>query len=160
MLNLPAIAPLPPGAGRLPDPDTAIRLAERDPLGAADYVRAHLQPANLQCTDWPDLLAAALRADPDTALALWARRMGIDPASVSRGFARAYGVSPKRFRFEARTRRAIGALDGWRGSLAALAADQGFADQAHLTRSIAAMTGVPPVILRAKSVQARGARSG
>lgn len=82
--------------------------------------------------------------------------MGLNPASISRGFARAYGVSPKRFRLEARTRRALTAIDAWQGSLADLAADQGFADQAHLTRSIAAMTGAPPILHRAKSVQAGG----
>jgi AraC-like DNA-binding protein len=84
----------------------------------------------------------------------WAGRMGLDPASVSRGFARAYGVSPKRFRLEVRTRRALAALPAWPGSLADLAADQGFADQAHLARSVVAMTGISPIRFRAKSVQA------
>lgn len=154
VLNLPPVEGLLPGAGALADPDAAARLAERDPLAAAEYIREHIRSGAGQHGDWPDLLAAALRADPDIRLAPWARRACIDPASLSRGFARAYGVSPKRFRLEARTRRALLALDRWRGSLADLAADQGFADQAHLTRSIAAMTGAPPALLRAKSVQA------
>lgn len=154
ILNLPAIAGLTAGVGHIADPDTAARLAERDPRAAAEHVRDSFCPGAARLGDWPDLLAAALRADPDLALASWARGMGLDPASVSRGFARAYGVSPKRFRLEARTRRALAALHGWRGNLAQLAADQGFADQAHLTRAIATMTGTPPVRLRAKSVQA------
>ncbi|MDO9367889.1 MAG: helix-turn-helix domain-containing protein [Sphingopyxis sp.] len=160
VLNLPAVPGLTTGAGTIADLDAVARIASRDPIAAAEQVRAHWRPGVGACNDWPDLLAAVLRGDPDMPLTSWARRMGLDPASVSRGFARAYGVSPKRFRLEARTRRAIAALDDWRGSLADLAADQGFADQAHLTRSIAAMTGVPPIVLRAKSVQARGIRSG
>lgn len=154
VLNLPMTADMVAGAGHIDDPDAAARLAERDPVAAAEYVRDHFRPGAARHRDWPDLLADALAADPDIALADWADRMRLDPASVSRGFARAYGVTPKRFRLEARTRRALLALASWRGSLAALAADQGFADQAHLARSVAAMTGLPPVRLRAKSVQA------
>ena len=154
VLNLPAIDGLAAGAGHIADPDAAARLAERDPFAAAAHIRDGFRPAAARLSDWPDLLAAALRADPDLALADWARATGLDPASVSRGFARAYGVSPKRFRLESRTRRALAALDGWAGNLAGLAADQGFADQAHLTRSVVALTGAPPVRFRAKSVQA------
>lgn len=154
VLNLPVARGLAPGAGQIADPDTAARLAERDPQAAADYVRDHFRAGAANRDDWPDLLAAALVGDPDIMLADWAERAGLNPASISRGFARAYGVSPKRFRLEARTRRALAALDGWRGSLADLAADRGFADQAHLTRSIVAMTGIPPALHRAKSVQA------
>lgn len=157
VLNLPVAKGFALGAGHIADPDTAARLAERDPQAAADYVRDHFRIGAARRDDWPDVLAAALAADPDILLAEWADHMGLNPASISRGFARAYGVSPKRFRLEARTRRALVALDGWQGSLAGLAADQGYADQAHLTRSIAAMTGAPPILHRAKSVQAGGA---
>ena len=160
VLNLPAVGGLPPGVATIPDLDALARIAERDPIAASEHVRAHWQAATSACDDWPDLLAATLRADPDLALAPWARRMKLDPASVSRGFARAYGVSPKRFRIEVRTRRALSALAEWRGTLADLAADQGFADQAHMTRSITAMTGLPPIVLRAKSVQAPGRSTG
>lgn len=154
VINLPAVAGLAAGAGRIDDPDAAARLAEQDPAAAAIYVRDHIRPEYAQRDDWPDLLAHALANDPDIALTHWADTMGLDPASVSRGFARAYGVSPKRFRLEVRTRRALAALPSWRGNLAGLAADQGFADQAHLARSVAAMTGLSPIRFRAKSVQA------
>lgn len=157
VLNLPALPGLAPGAGSVADPDAVARLAERDPLAAAELVRESFRPDAAHATDWPDLLAATLNDDTSVALASWAERMGLDPASVSRGFARAYGVSPKRFRLEARTRRALLALDRWHGSLAALAAEHGFADQAHLTRAVLAMTGHPPARLRAKSVQSAGA---
>lgn len=156
VLNLPVAKGFAPGAGHIADPDTAVRLAERDQQAAADYVRDHFRMGAARRDDWPDLLAAALTADPDILLADWADRIGLNPASISRGFVRAYGVSPKRFRLEARTRRALTVLDRWQGSFADLAADQGFADQAHMTRSIAAMTGAPPIVHRAKSVQAGG----
>ncbi len=158
VLNLPATAGMGGGAGHIDDPDAAVRLFERDPAAAADYVRQSFRAAAAWRDDWPDMLAAALCADPDTAITRWAYMMRLDPASVSRGFAKAYGVTPKRFRVEARTRRALAALAGWHGSLADLAAAQGFADQAHLARAVVAMTGAPPVRLKAKSVQA-GARS-
>ncbi|ATY34582.1 AraC family transcriptional regulator [Sphingomonas psychrotolerans] len=152
VLNLPALPGL-AGAGSVADPDAVARVAERDPLAAAALVRESFRPDAARANDWPDLLAAALRDAPAVPIAAWAERMGLDPASVSRGFARAYGVSPKRFRLEARTRRALLALDRWRGSLAAFAAEHGFADQAHFTRSVLAVTGHPPARLKAKSVQ-------
>ncbi|MFN4357769.1 helix-turn-helix domain-containing protein [Sphingopyxis alaskensis] len=160
VLNLPVVPGLAPGVGTIDDPDTAARLAERDPRAAAAFVAERFRASDDRHTDWPDRLAAALGADPDLAITPWARAVGLDPGSVSRGFARAYGTSPKRFRLEARTRRALAALPGWRGTLADLAADQGFADQAHLARAVAAMTGLPPVRLRAKSVQASGVPRG
>lgn len=159
VLNLPIVPGLAPGVGTIDDPDMAVRLAERDPRAATAFVAERFRASGERHADWPDLLAAALSAEPELAITPWARDVGLDPASVSRGFARAYGTSPKRFRLEARTRRALAALSGWHGTLADLAADQGFADQAHMARAIAAMTGAPPIRLRAKSVQAsRGPR--
>lgn len=157
VLNLPALPGLTPGAGSVADPDAVARLAERDPTAAAELVRESFQEGAALAADWPDLLAVALRDDRHVPLAEWADAMRLNPASVSRGFARAYGVSPKRFHLEARTRRAALALGQWHGGLAAFAADHGFADQAHLTRSIAALTGHSPARLRAKSVQSAGA---
>jgi AraC-like DNA-binding protein len=144
VLNLPAIPGLMPGAGSVADPDAVARLAERDPMAAAILVRESFRPGAAHAADWPDLLAEALRTDPGLSLTHWADTMQIDPASVSRGFARAYGVSPKRFRLEARTRHAVLALTHWHGSLARFAADHGFADQAHFTRAVAALTGQSP----------------
>lgn len=157
VLNLPLLAGMTPGAGCIADPDAVARIAERDPFAASHHVRDHVEPGAMQRDDWPDLLAAELSRNPDLRLASWAQNEGLDPASVSRGFVKAYGVTPKRFRLEARTRRALSKLDHWRGSLADLAAAQGFADQAHMARAVAAMTGLPPASMRAKSVQARRA---
>lgn len=148
VLNLPLPADLAEGPVRLADPDAVARLAERDPHAAAELARETAATVSANPGDWPDLLAAALDHDPALPIAGWADAAGLDPASVSRGFARAYGVSPKRFRLELRTRRAVRALPGWRGTLAALAAEHGFADQAHFARSTLALTGFTPSQLR------------
>lgn len=153
VLNLPLAVAGGSGFGRIDDVDAIVRLAEHDPWLASCQAQTQLTLDKSLLGDWPDMLAATLNDDPDLPIAGWADRVGLAAASVSRGFARAYGVSPKRFRLEARTRRAVRRLESWQGSLAALAADLGFADEAHMSRAIAGMTGHSPARLRAKSVQ-------
>lgn len=155
VLNLPLAADAAPGCGTIADVDAIARLAERDPFAAAEALIADFRPDQRRCDDWPDALAAALEANTECSIGDWARAAGLHPAAASRGFLRAYGVSPKRYRLEARTRAALRSLPGWRGTLAALAADHGFADQAHLARAVVSIAGAPPAALRAKSVQAR-----
>ncbi len=155
VLNLPLATGLIEGAGAIADIDAVVRTAERDPAAAATLVAEAWRPMANRIDDWPDRLAAALATDDVADLAGYARGIGIAPASLSRGFALAYGVTPKRYRLEQRARRALGALPGWSGSLAMLAAETGFADQAHMGRTIAAMTGATPMSLRANSVQDR-----
>ena len=111
---------------------------------AAELLRLTFRPSSARLNDWPDLLAAALAADPGLGLAEWADRMGIAPQSLSRGFRRAFGTSPKRYRLELRAQHALHRLPGWQGSMAALAAETGFADQAHLTRALVDLTGLTP----------------
>ena len=156
VLNLPVPAGLAPVAALIDDVDAIARVAERDPVSAATLVSTMLRPGADRLDDWPDLLAAALSADPSLSIRAWADAVGLAPASVSRGFARAYGVSPKRYRLEARARQALHAVAGSRAQLAEIAAAHGFADQAHMTRALVAMTGAPPGAFRAKSVQAGG----
>ena len=152
VLNLPPIDGV-SGAGILADVDAVALAAERDVREAAWLVAEQFRPAADQPNDWPDILAQSLVRDPDLRIAGWARRVGLDPASVSRGFARAYGVTPKRFRLEARVMAALDGLPAWKGDLARFAAAHGFSDQAHLTRSMRAITGTTPQRLRAKFVQ-------
>lgn len=128
---------------RVSDPDRIAHVAERDLRAATAGLIEQLAPVATQPDDWPDHLAAALRGDSRTCLAAWARRTGIAPGSVSRGFRQAYGVSPARYRSEARTRQALKRLSE-PASLADLAFETGFADQAHMTRAIVALTGRPP----------------
>lgn len=156
VLNLPAPADLPPGFGWIDDVDAVARLAERDAGQAARLAAASFRPERHRCADWPDRLALDLCSGARIGLAEWAEAIGIAPASLSRGFMKAYGVTPKRYRLEQRTSRALRALPTWRGSLAELAAAMDFADQAHLTRAVASMAGCPPSRERAKSVQAEG----
>ncbi|MDB5722278.1 MAG: AraC family transcriptional regulator [Alphaproteobacteria bacterium] len=148
ILNLPIPSFFGERAGRVDDVDAIARLAETDCLAAADLARDRFTAADVRTGDWPDLLAAALAERSDLPLAAWADRHGIAATSLSRGFAAAYGVSPKRFRLEQRTRRALRELPRWSGTLAALAAEAGFADQAHFTRAVRDLTGRTPCSLR------------
>lgn len=145
VLNLPAAdCDLGGALGHVDDPDTIARLAERDPCQAGALLRQTFRPSATRLDDWPDLLAEALAADPNLCLAEWADTLGIAPQSLSRGFRRAYGTTPKRFRLELRALEALRRLPGWQGSMATLAAETGFADQAHLTRALVALTGLTP----------------
>lgn len=154
VLNLPVVgAELDAAVGHVAGADAIARLAERDPGQAAELLRETFQPSAARLNDWPDLLAVALAAEPGFSLAEWADGMGIAPESLSRGFRRAYGTSPKRYRLELRAIRALRLLPGWQGSIAMLAAETGFADQAHLTRAVVAVTGQAPNRLKVKSVQ-------
>ena len=134
--------------GQVDDVDAIARLAERDPGEAFELLRRTFRPAGVRLNDWPDLLAETLASESNVHLAEWAETTGIAPESLSRGFRRAYGTSPKRYRLEQRTAHALRLLPGWQGSIATLAAAAGFADQAHLTRAVFALTGRVPSSLR------------
>lgn len=153
VLNL----PLPEGvdfdAATVADPDAVARAAERDPSEAAAMLVREARPLEIAPSDWPDALARALRDDPDLSLSVWASRMDLAAATVSRGFARAFGTSPRRYRAEQRTLRAIRVLGGGRDPLAGIAAELGFVDQAHMTRAVVGLTGLTPGRFRVKSVQ-------
>lgn len=140
-------------AGLIDDVDTIVKLSARDPVAALAFVTAQIRPGAHRLADWPDLLADAIDDDSGLSIRLWADMMGLSPASVSRGFSRAFGVSPKRFRLEARTRHAMRAIAETPGPLAQIAVESGFADQAHMTRALRGIAGTTPAELRAKSVQ-------
>jgi AraC-like DNA-binding protein len=148
---------------RLHDPDAVLRLAARDPPAAAQALQGGLQPLTAALTDWPDLLARDMTADPGLSLTAWARRHGLAAETLSRGFVRVFGITPRRWRFEVRTRRALAALRDGAPSLVGVALDAGFADQAHLTHAVVALTGRPPGHWRRASSRdktaARGART-
>lgn len=104
--------------------------------------------------DWPDLLAAEIRCDTRLSLGAWADRHGVRPETVSRGFLRAYGVSPAAYRTGVKVKAVVAALHEGGDSLAELAAEQGFADQPHMNRVVRGATGHTPTQLRkVKSVQ-------
>jgi AraC-like DNA-binding protein len=156
VINLPlADGPRLGAINRVSDPDLVARLAERDPLAAARAAAARTLPAAGE-EDWPDALALALRSRPDQfRLGQWALDHGLSPASLSRGFRQLFGTTPERYRAEARARLAWNRIVDTAEPLAAIACDLGFADQAHMTRGVGAVTGLPPSRWRngAKCVQ-------
>ena len=134
--------------GRIADADSVARLAQRDRRAAGDELVRQLRAQPHDCIDWPDLLATELARDPSCRLDAWARRHGLAAATVSRGFGRTFGVTPAAFRLEARTLLAFERIVTSRQPLAELAQATGFADQAHLTRAVKALTGVSPAAWR------------
>lgn len=150
VLNLPTRAVA--GAfGQIADIDAVARLAETDTLAAATQVRRQMTLLDAQTLDWPDELAAALGADPQISLGDWAQARGLASETVSRGFRRAFGVSPKRFRFEVKMRNALGGAIGAQAPLAQVALDAGFADQAQMNRALSSVTGISPGEWRRRS---------
>ncbi|GAA5118668.1 helix-turn-helix domain-containing protein [Pseudonocardia adelaidensis] len=77
-----------------------------------------------------------------------ADHLDVSPYRLSRAFTREIGVSTTRYRNRVRVGRALERLAHGERSLALLAADLGFADQAHLTRTVRAHTGHTPAALR------------
>ncbi|MBS0295075.1 MAG: helix-turn-helix transcriptional regulator [Proteobacteria bacterium] len=135
------------GAFRTAAFDEVRRVAEHDPTGAGEALAealGELGPPGGALGDWPDLLAGDLNADPDLRLGAWAERMGVARETVSRGFARIYGVGPARFRTELKARRAFLRIVEGTDPLAAIASDLGFADQPHMTRAVGWLTGAAP----------------
>ena len=154
VLNLPAPIDLPRSAcGRIADPDLVVRLAERSPLDASAALLEAWRPGNGGLTDAPDLLARALAAPAGAGIQAWALARGVSRTTAYRWFSRIYGVGPRRYRTEARARQAWRMIvDGSMG-LAELAATAGYADQAHMSRSIKAFTGRSPAAWRRVRLQ-------
>jgi AraC-like DNA-binding protein len=94
--------------------------------------------------------AEAIAMDDPVAIGLvpLARRLGVSPSHLSRVFHRETGVTLTRYRNRVRVSRALDRLLEGEPNLAVLAAELGFADQAHLTRTVRAEVGRPPSALR------------
>jgi AraC-like DNA-binding protein len=143
------IIPVPAGVrlpvrGRVQDPDALVRIAERSPAEAwPAFVESFKADASGH-HDWPDLLARNLRDQPDMSLTQWAEDVGLRVESVSRGFRKAYGSSPKAYRAQVRARAAWEAIRGTSLALGRIAAELGFSDQAHMSRAVTALTGRMP----------------
>jgi AraC-like DNA-binding protein len=157
VLNL-ALPALPAAAkGRIADADSIARLATQSATHAAEELLRLWQPAAEPEHDWPDRLAAALRRDPNLRLDDWAEDHHLAPETLSRGFARIFGISPSAYRLEARTARAFAAIAGSLCPLAEIALATGFADQSHMTRAIRRLTGGPPGRWRSNPFKTAGA---
>jgi AraC-like DNA-binding protein len=129
---------------RIRDPDLIARTAERDYVAARELLLSMLEHVRCTARDWPDELAIDIRRDPKLSLSEWAKSRGMAPASVSRGFRRVFEVSPNAFRAQMRVRRAWRSLLDNDLPLSAVALDNGFADQAHMTRAVTIVTGRGP----------------
>ncbi|MEV6244106.1 AraC family transcriptional regulator [Lentzea sp. NPDC051838] len=74
--------------------------------------------------------------------------LGVSPYRLSRVFTRELGVSLTRYRNRVRVGAALDRLEAGETSLSSLAADLGFADQAHLSRTMREHLGHTPTALR------------
>lgn len=142
----PAIARLGPRAVSF-----ARRLAECDAAAAAGAAWEELlAPMVSACPPLDTVVRTAVLAivvgRGEAPLADLAAAVGLSPRQLQRRFSAAVGLSPKQF---ARVRRLRSALlhvvEGTPVSWAAVAADLGFADQAHLIREFGALAGLTPV---------------
>jgi len=154
VLVLPWHGPIVSALGRVADPDALVRAAEASVEHASGLIADQLTWSTVMPIDWPDRLAEELRANPDLNLEAWAEQQGLRPETISRGFRRAYGVTAVAYRARLRVLRALDAMPS-DATLTHIAADCGFADQAHLARSFAALTGVSPSVWRRGCTQPR-----
>ena len=145
------------GHFRVADPDLVVRLAEKDKQEAMSALAESIKPARPASRHWTGLLASDLRTTACLSLRRWAGAFGMRPEELSRGFHREFGVSPKQYRLQARTRRAWREVLLSSRTLTTIAHDQGFSDLSHLSRSMRLLTGQPPSAWRSmarNSVQA------
>lgn len=142
------------GLHRVADADRLARVVERDVQAAVEELAAGLLQAPPAADSWPERLARGLKSGQVAQLAPWAEEEGLAPETVSRQFGRVFGVSPQRFRLEYRARQAWLACMAGAASLTALAHELGFADLAHMSRSVAALTGHPPSAWRQSAAMA------
>jgi AraC-like DNA-binding protein len=142
--------------------ERANRLIERladagSPAAAVREIQAAIVawlPASAPSDRIVEGAVAALRAAPTaTPVARLARELGTSERQLNRRCLAAVGYGPKVLHRVLRLRRflALAAAPGARG-LAVLAAEAGFADQAHLTRDCLALTGLSPARLRGRRI--------
>ena len=109
-------------------------------------------------------VAAAAGREPDPLVAAAARRLGLQEVAglagelgiserqLRRRFHAAAGYGPKTLARILRFRRFVDAVDAGRTDLARLAAEAGYADQAHLSRETTRLAGLSPAkLVRARS---------
>lgn len=133
-----------PRHARIEDPDALVRTAARDAREASQLLLERLVPGRAPADDLVDRLAAALSAPEPPSIERWSRGAGIRRETAFRWFRQAYGISPTRYRVALRARRAWREIVTSSEPLADLAAKLEYADQAHLSRAVRALTGLSP----------------
>lgn len=154
-LPLPIETALTLSSGTVGDPEELLRAFGEDPAAAVAMIAEQIRPVEGEA-DGVDLLARALREDGTLSIGEWADRHGISERTVTRHFSAAFSITPAQYRLRVRTLNAWRAIVGQDMSLAEIAADQGFADQAHMTRAVRSLTGLPPGHWRRSSAQLVG----
>jgi AraC-like DNA-binding protein len=96
-----------------------------------------------------------LRSEPRITLVGLAGRLAISPPHLSRVFRAETGRTLSAYRNELRVREAVDRLGEGERSLTRLAHDLGFADQAHMTRTVRRETRAAPSTLRRLFATAR-----
>ncbi len=144
------------GQFQVRDADALARLAEHDPSHAAAQLHDQMRSGPERDRYWVDDLADALREDCELQLQNWAEMRGLRPDTLSCVFQREFGIYPKRFRLESRTRRAWREIVRSPRSLTEIAFNAGFSDLPHLSRSVHMFTGRSPRDWRNASVAAAG----
>ncbi|MER6945054.1 AraC family transcriptional regulator [Nonomuraea sp. NPDC000554] len=135
-------------------PLIGLTLTRSSPTEGASGGPAPTRPRHRSRTSAPhaivDAAREAIAADHPAAdgLLSLAELLGVSPYQLSRAFTRELGVSLTHFRNRVRVGRALDRLESGEPSLATLAADLGFADQAHLTRTVRHHLGHTPTALR------------
>ena len=97
-----------------------------------------------------DAARAAIEQDDPAAIGLLplAELLGVSPFRLSRAFPRELGVSLTHYRNRVRVGRVLDRLEQGERNLSLLAADLGYADQAHLCRTVRRHVGHTPTALR------------
>jgi AraC-like DNA-binding protein len=130
--------------GRIADPDAIARRAEWDGASALRMMAEQWQTVQSPSEDWADDLRSALETNTSLRLDDWARHEGLAAETLSRAFHKLYGITPASFRVEARARAAWRRIVAENTPLAAIACECGFADQAHMTRAVRALSDASP----------------
>lgn len=102
--------------------------------------------------------AAVARLEADqgrTRIGDLAAATGMSPRGFQMRFRQTVGIAPKRFARIVRLQAALRELDAGADSLAILAAEAGYSDQAHATRELGRLTGLTPARLRSALCQDR-----
>jgi len=142
------------GVARTADLSYAVTQHLLDLLGNAltQASASALAHAQVRGSDRAAVAAAreAILADDPAASGLLplAASLSISPFRLSRAFTREVGISLTRYRNRVRLARALDRLEQGEDNLALLAAELGFADQAHLCRTARQHLGHTPTALR------------
>lgn len=123
--------------GRAGDDDERVRIA-------TTFFGALLPPPAADAALLAELVRAATEDRAVTSVEALRERAGMHLRELQRWFRDAVGISPKWMIQRYRLHEALLAIEQGGRSLTTLAAELGYADQAHFTRDFRALVGVPP----------------